>query len=696
MITKHFNKKGSMMLLLMIVIGILTILGTVILSVSISNYKMKLTNSRVKKNFYISDSGIEIAEYIIKNVIKDAVEAGDDAAYEYLINLDLEREIEDEELRIDSPYINDDGTINTEYIEREQNEIFKKTYKDYIKKNIVNRIEEVRPKEGRDSINIEPTISAFYNEENLLLNIISEYQENNIAKMISCEYKLVVPDYGIEVKPEEIGEIAEISKNHIWEKAIASDGKLTLNEDNLVVFGDVFVKGKNNLGICITQKGTNLTFNGKVTTLGDLKIDSNSVSQKNLNVIGDVCADNIRITSNSNNANIYVEGNAFTSDDLELNGSKSKIEINGGYYGVSDGSSAEGNKPDNSSSIIINSEDLGSGQVNSQLIINEEIIILGSSYIKAYKRVGDELIPYQTGESLSMKGKYIAYTKSLTKKPEEEEDKVLFNKLKEDNVRFEYYDPLVLVDSFINGNPLNVEDKSEYFRLYFLESGDEELEVLRSGLILPNNTDKIHSIGAVITNDNILTGRYNIGIEEYIESLFNSTFLDMVRYNPAIKNIEQVTSVNTQVDLDFITNSMEEMDVDNIYLSRNSDYVINHSNNNKNIVITGGNVTIEDTNFDGIIISGGNVYINGNVNISGVVIAVEDIIVSQTGNKIVKYDKEKVIRLIGKNIYLFENIFINNTTDKIYIIILNDSLELEDNQVSITELYSLIKWNQDK
>ncbi|RKD34586.1 DUF2572 family protein [Thermohalobacter berrensis] len=693
MFKKHLNNNGSTMLLLVIITAILTILGTTILTLSITNYKMKVIDSREKKNFYLADTGLEIVEFIAKYVIKDAVESGNLAVEEYMDNLDLGKEIEDEEAGLDSPYIKDDGTIDVDYIKAEQELIFEDAYTKYIKENLENRIKNLKPKEDSNSLDdIKPHIEASFNDQSFHLTVDSSYEKDNITKQISCEYEIKIPQYGIEIVPDDIGEIIEIKKNVIWEKAIAADGDLKIHDEGLEINGDIFVKGEDDGGILLTENFKKVTINGQVITLNDLIIDSDKPRKKNVEINGDVYADNVIITENTQNSQLIVSNSVFTSDDLELNGTKSIIKIQNGYYGICDGSNIRSNKPDNSSSIIINSPDLANGKKKSKLIINNEVVILGSSYINAYKEVNGEKIPYQTGESLSIIGNYRAYTKPLTEEPNEQQDKVYYEKLKENNVEFEYYAPLVLVDKFKNGTPLNVIDKSQYFRLYFKQYGDDEIKDLEKVIELPDS-ENIRTIGAVITDNDILTGNYDLDLFGYVSNKFNETFKDMVEYNLSINDVESNSDVNTQINLDYIKNGIDEKDEENIFLSRNNNYTIDNTNNYKDIVITGGDVTINDTDFEGIIIADGNVYVKGKVNVNGAIISSGDIRFLEKGNKSISYDKDVLIKLIGENIDLFEKIFKNNSSDSIYILEPNDYQKTNDGKITISDLLILKNWH---
>ena len=132
------------------------------------------------------------------------------------------------------------------------------------------------------------------------------------------------------------------------------------------------------------------------------------------------------------------KGMVYTSNDLSLYATKSHINIDK-YYGINDigGERTVDKDYNSSSSIIVNTDDIGTKDGSSINI--GDAIINGTAYINTST-------PYQTGESVAVKGNYRAYTIPIPKSTGTVNDGS--NAYDEDKVDFVYNAPLQLVDSF--------------------------------------------------------------------------------------------------------------------------------------------------------------------------------------------------------------------------------------------------------
>ena len=70
----YFNKKGSTLAFVMIVIAILSLLGVTLLTVTLAGFTMKVNEGYNKKAFYIAEGGLEQANAIIEKAMQDASE----------------------------------------------------------------------------------------------------------------------------------------------------------------------------------------------------------------------------------------------------------------------------------------------------------------------------------------------------------------------------------------------------------------------------------------------------------------------------------------------------------------------------------------------------------------------------------------------------------------------------------------------
>ncbi len=117
---------------------------------------------------------------------------------------------------------------------------------------------------------------------------------------------------------------------------------------------------------------------------------------------GNVYSNNLSVESNVLNGSISVSGLAMTQDDVQMDGKKSEIVINGNYIGIN--SAAVGGNP-NASSSVINNQPVGDDASAIELLGN--FIIPGTAFIKF-----DGNVYYQTAESASGKNPdiFLAYS----------------------------------------------------------------------------------------------------------------------------------------------------------------------------------------------------------------------------------------------------------------------------------------------
>ncbi|KPU28071.1 hypothetical protein TR13x_01655 [Caloranaerobacter sp. TR13] len=664
------NNKGSTLVLLMIIMAILSLLGVTILTISVTNFKFKMVNSKVKKNFYMTEAGLDEAYIIVKNLIIEAIEEGNKSVEDFIANLDLEE---------GSIYIKEDGTIDLDALNQAQNELFKDTYKAYVLDNIKNRLE------NSDNYTIEldgikPQIEVLndflsFSEDKLELDIESTFINDGIEKKIKTSLIISIPNYNEPIYITST--VNEIPVNTVWEKVISSDGNMLIKSGNVEINGDIFVKGIDNSG-GITLEGTDLAFNvnGNIITDYNFKVNS---TNNNVEINGNIFAKNFIISEGTNNTVINQdEGSFYLMDDLELNGSNCVVNIKGNFYGISDSSDAS--DPDQSSSIVINTDDIGTG---SELNIDGDVIIHGSSFINTY---GGK---YQTGESISIKGNYIAYTYPL----QELGDRDNKPSLKSDNVVFEYYDPLVLVDRYKNGEKLLVQDKSDYIKFYQDEYQQSSELNLGAGIKLDESKSLIHT-GALVYDGKIIPSNIKVEDQEIINEKRATYDLYVNKMGDESIQLEKIT-VDDQIDytkiIDKIDYNSEKKEL--IILDKdNEDFAIIGPNSDESDLpkdIT--KVLINNDLVKGIIITNGDLYLLGEINFIGSIITTGNIYILNDGIKEIKHNTNIVSKLIYEN--NITNIFKNNSNNKIALESnINVNKTESGNGIQVEDLIEVSNW----
>lgn len=672
-----------------------------------------------------------------------------------------------------SRYLTEDGQIDEEFIKKEQNELFKKIYENHISVNLEenlindnnikftgsNNVEKPEVKlyalnnkkidngESFKKLSKEIEFSNFNNilgenksiksifEENkknvstLKLLLQSQFKAKNVEKTIRAQYEILVPNYNEPYYVERNN--VTIPLNVVWSKAFCINGNLKI-KGNFKVEGNVYAKGKDDGGIEISQDRTHANFKGNVCTMNNFNL---LYENSNVNIEGNVYAGNVTIDEGAKESKFIInpynglDGALYTNNDLEINARRSTVDIGGGFYGLNDINTASfinsNAKPIVSSSILINTEDLGEVDslgniVGSKLAIGNKAIIMGTAYVQVKDpsdRDSKKYIPYyQTGESVAIKGNYKAYTNPLISDmakyqyEKDEKGNITIKKdsqgnpivranggYKEDNVVFDYINPLNLVRWFKPSEDseekikkeMLVKDKSDYFNIFKEEKGSSSGLNLGRGIQLPDFKNIINT-GVVVSNNEIGSENNNNNYEGFIrkkqgvyakavyrmedivqdedEDFKNSDYNTELYNLYSSKNAE--ITVSTQVHFDNMRNLNKDK-------NPKGDIIYLNNDENKELVLVGKNVDkralsedsdkyyklyLDETgNGRGIIITKGNVKIYGEVNFTGTIITNGDIIIEDNSNKSFKYDSNYVKRLIAYNYKYFENIFTHNS-----------------------------------
>lgn len=234
----------------------------------------------------------------------------------------------------------------------------------------------------------------------------------------------------------------ETKSNPLWQYAIVTQDDFIIGDNNnSSIKGNVYILGnnppndyslpesnsnspRNSLnyrGLIMDGNNSSLEVDGDVVTQSYIQIGENSRNSKMTFTNSHVYTNSFVVQKGSENGTLEIDnGNLYTSDDIELNGTNSQIRIDGSYYGYM-GTAKEYNQ---TSSIVINSD---IGIDNSFLSITGNaadidypekysgILIAGAAYVNEpfdpnpYNSSNPDLNLYQTGESMGIKGNYIAY-----------------------------------------------------------------------------------------------------------------------------------------------------------------------------------------------------------------------------------------------------------------------------------------------
>ncbi|WP_050607778.1 hypothetical protein [Clostridium niameyense] len=695
---KSTVKKGYSLMIVLVSISILIILGVSLLSLTVSSYNKRFSESLEKRNQYFSEAGLDIAYGIIGKTIENAIEHGNKSALSYMEKLDDEKYPKKE-----------DGTVDEVKLKSMQNNIFKREYKGYIKNNIKDNIElgikidgirknpYIKNKHGNTpKVKLENEKQCKHEgfqkikvknkeREALSLNLKSTYKDKS-EKILKVTYNVLVPNYG-EIYSVESKKV-EVPIKPVWTKAICADGNLKA-KGKLNIDGDIYIKGRDKDG-GINIEGANCNFKGDIVTPGVFKFKSpNNIVNVNedKNNGGNIYAANVLLDKEASNSKLQVKKAVYTNNDLVFNALKSHVNIENGFYGLNDINKSsdikEEEKSKVSSSILVNTEDLGEKN-GSEINIGNELLLMGTAYIKTKPA-------YQTGESVAVKGNYKVYCYPVQQGKYELDEEGNIRRdnngepilrkrpLNEDNVIFEYRDPLILVTKFKNGEELTWQDKSDYFALSATKSSEK---LKKNGISLPKNKT---TIGSGVSDGKFYTGNYSVDLEEDIRkragnyaimayAMGDATGLS-IRSSTIDKENFQNSSWHIYENGKLLRTVSTEVDFSKIkYKNVNKNSVIYlNGDESKQLTLIGeggdrqGNsdfIDVSNKENKGIIVTKGNVYLSGKINFRGTVISLGDIIILDDGEKNIIYDKDYIKKIVAKNYDCFKNVFIGPQTNK--------------------------------
>ncbi|WP_313163742.1 hypothetical protein [Sedimentibacter sp.] len=621
------SKKGSTLVMLIISVGIISLLGTSILGVTMMNYKIKKANTDLKHTFYMSETGLDKAYDRAYKLVLEAVNEGSAASQDFINELTDEistlNSAENEApptvkdayrdyiiIGTDKPFI---AEPNEAEIKIRASEIFNTTYENYMDAFKINQTLDSSFSPYDSGVEVEVEYSKWDNDTGrpakriLTIGIRSSYI-SEYTKRVSASLIIGIPDYEEPFTVET--KIVPVHK--LWTYGIAADniiiGNNSYNGDKVTVSGDVYA----GVNLEINGRNTEAYFDKTLIAAGST-IDNYGILLKGAGSslrVKDVFAKNIIMSGTGASFTTYPNSRIYVKDDLEMNNTAQTTDIDGSYYGFSPGGEQHEVNTLNSA-LIINSPDIASG--GSRFNISGDLVLYGTSYIKG--------TPYATGESVSIPGNYIAYTRPLSGGSSEGKS------LTWDNIITQYYDPLPpLAYSFRSGGDMWVWNKADYFIQYSREHG--------TGLNLGG--------GNITVGGNIETLGTGLNGTEIKTSSFNLEFLEKINNKNTYRTIYEERAKN-YYDADF--------------KAKVSSNHMKQRQGSELIYIDDDDVVIDDGIYDGhftdrgIIVTNGDIVINGEFNFKGSIIAGGDIIISSERGKAVNiiHDGNYAAKLIAEN-----------------------------------------------
>nr|WP_245173201.1 hypothetical protein [Clostridium tertium] len=660
--------------------------GTTILAVTANDYKMRINQSKKLQNLYEADSGLDVVENIIIKTSQEAIKYADKEVKKKFTELDDKDRSKDKinEIFKDKFYefltVRNKEILNEKEVEILEYLILEKKYiKSILESGKLEYDSAISNRENRFIIEI-PEGGYVKNINNgKVSNITIEVKSNfestegqlKNKKTVSTKYSITAPDYNSEITSINIYPVFD-------GKVITADGNMNVeslgNKSIVNISGDIWVQGNNNLGNNpaytfdkyiggIKLENTSFNINGNIYTANTFHLN-NLVNESSVN--GDIYAKNIYVgkSINSNVSklnNISFEKNVVVNNDLALNATNSSIVIKNNFYGINEKTTevSTANKALSSSSIIVNDT-----SNTSTITVNKDSYIMGVAYLNATDESGNK---YQTGESVAVKGNYLAYT---------DDDDVLNGAT---NVTLKYYSPLQLLESK-NGQS-NAIMKADYFAEYYSKNNNS-YNFNDGGVSLKKS---VKSVGASVKDNqgNIQKSNINdsdISIVNEQRNEFARNVFAMGDTTGLGDDLYDGQEVKRQVSNQVNFNEIRR--VQGSSFDTTEGMVILKGNENENIEIENGKIKGTDIELSkGLIIANGDITIDGNFSFTGNIITTGNIILKGEGEKNITYDPQVVRSILALNHDLLKDIFVKSQGDR-----------EEVKVTSASELYSVDKF----
>ena len=668
------KRKGSALITVIVVVSILAITGTTILTVTASDYKMRKIESERIRNLYEADSGLNGVENIIIKASQSAIRKSDEK-----IKLEFSSLSEDEKTpkKLNEKFKDEFYSYLNQKIQVEVNGAIKEenllryliTNKLYIDESNENKL-VYEPAEVVEDALIEISEGDYnFSEDGIKIKVKSTFEstEGNLKnkKTVQVTFKIVAPNYNAKVS--EVG-IYPVFEN----KTLTVDGNMEVEGGNLNISGDIWVKGNNSkqesLEYAFDKYEGGILLNNTVFNLKGNAYTFNSLNLKdkveNSKVDGEVYANNLYVGKSSraissDKNSITITKDLILNNDLALNSTNSEINIKSNFFGINAKSESTENavKAMNSSSIIVN-DTLNT----SSITVEKDSYIMGVAYLNATDMLGKK---YQTGESVSIKGNYLAYTDPSNL---------------EDGIMLKYYSPLQLLESKNGDTSLKM--KADYFVDYYEEPTTNTYKLNQGGV---NLKGKVYSVGASIQNNEAKKGNLDgdIGSNTLITEKQRDFALKVLAMNDNssasdFKSVYDsnnvIRTVKNQIDFNKIKSLLEDLIVnEDRTLLLNEDrtlLLIGEEDRTLLLNVEEGAITIKDNDLNGtkikkgLIISNGPIIIEGDFDFEGTIMTSGSISIIGSGEKNISYNGELIRDIISENQDVLKEIFITDSSSK--------------------------------
>ena len=393
------DNQGSTLLMVILCVAFISILGSIVVSATVSNLKMKKANQKAKTNFYETEMALDEIKTGLEEV---TAQAASDAYKKVLENYITISEEEKKNL-FAKAFI--DGLA--EKLGGESNAAIYST--EYIASFIKQSPARLSVPLGKNTL-IKDTSNLESPKFITLTNVKVTYKDaNNFQTSISTDITINTPSM-------------DFRSAHKLQPVYADFGLIANQKIDLNASPSVIVKGNvysGNGGILL-QHGSELTMDDadRIITRGNIEVAERSqLTIKNYPALWTRNIATLKGADTDNPTSIKINAKTYVADDFMLNAKNSDVILEGEYYGYSYSSTIKDNAQDgheekrveaqDSSAIIINGRNtsLNMERVNKLFIAGRAVLNPNSAGNHSAMDQGN----VYTGEALAIKGNQVAY-----------------------------------------------------------------------------------------------------------------------------------------------------------------------------------------------------------------------------------------------------------------------------------------------
>ena len=356
------SNKGVTLILVIVILMVVAILADILIETAFQNYKMGKASGYTDYSYYAGESAIQKCFDILYNKCADPAMAdtnhivydGADGQFAkavvnsvlapYIAQLSLEGNFKGLDVK-DDPSNKADVDIQLQYLGYSRNET-------------------TNP--GKIKIKIGLTAQSSYVVKPFLSSDKTVYAKEEFLVTIPNGFKLRGPVYSIgDLMADQASNVDILGDVHVY-----GTSPEYLKQPEQYYYGGIYAKSNSQMRIRGNAYSRSFIRTGQYSGASDAS---------SIFVYKDAIAQCLQIFGRGQR--IAVMRNAYTFDDLEVNGEDSVLAVNGSYFGLSDGS--DGSYHDNSSAIInsatlhyLNSPD----SQKSRIVVNGAVMLNGGTF----------------------------------------------------------------------------------------------------------------------------------------------------------------------------------------------------------------------------------------------------------------------------------------------------------------------------